>query len=212
MRRFSRFPAVSSIRKPCGSAASRLTAWRRAHKPSSIVTACASSVVNVAAGLLAPSTNPAVRRVVVMIWESTRSDPAAVDDVALARARRAVVGGEEEHDSRDVFWEELALQALAPEQLLLALGSQPEFDLALGHDPSGYDRVDADVHRPEIASQRAGQSGDGGLGAQIRGHPALADHPRRGAEVDDRAAAGGGHLGRHRLRREELVAQVHREA
>src|SRR5215813_10898262 len=71
MRRFSRLPAASSMRKPCGSAASRLTVWRRAHRPSAIVTACASSVVSVAAGLFAPSTGPGERRVVVMTWEST---------------------------------------------------------------------------------------------------------------------------------------------
>src|SRR5215831_3218627 len=73
MRRFSRLPAVSSMRWPWGSAASRLTAWRRAHRPFSIVTACASRVVRVAAGLFAPSTGPAERRVVVMTRESTAS-------------------------------------------------------------------------------------------------------------------------------------------
>src|SRR5262249_61187205 len=95
-----------------------------------------------------------------------RSDPAAVDDVALARTRRAVVGGEEEHDARDVLREELALQTLAPDPLLLALGREPELDLALGHDPAGHDRVHADVHGAEVSGERAGQPGDSGLGAE----------------------------------------------
>src|SRR5258705_6046407 len=179
MRRFSRFPAVSSMRKPCGSAASRLTVWRRAHTPSAIVTACASSVVTVAAGLFAPSMVPAVLRVVMTrrVYRDIQSHPAAVDDVALARARRAVVGGEEEHDARDVLRQELALQALAAEQFLLALRCQPERHLPLGHDPARYDRVDANVHGPEVAGERSGQPGDGGLRAQVRRHPALADEP-----------------------------------
>ena len=53
-------------------------------------------------------------------------DPAAVDDVALVRARAAVVGGEEQHHARDVLRQQLALQALPAHQLLLALRRQPE--------------------------------------------------------------------------------------
>src|SRR5215510_14140482 len=83
MRRFSRLPAVSSMRWPWGSAASRLTIWRRAHRPFSIVTACASNVVKVAAGLFAPSTDPAERQVVVITREST----------ATLIDRRASAGG-----------------------------------------------------------------------------------------------------------------------
>src|SRR5262245_51701413 len=59
------------------------------------------------------------------------SDPAAVDDVALAGAGRAVVGGEEQHHAGDVRGQELALEALAPHELLLALRRQPERHLAL---------------------------------------------------------------------------------
>ena len=46
---------------------------------------------------------------------------------------------------------------------------------------------------------------DRGLGREIRRHATLADDPRHGAEVDDRAAARRGHAGRDGLRREELM-------
>ncbi len=60
MRRLSRFPAASSMRRPCGSPASRLTACRQAHRPPSSVTARASSVFSTAPGLRVASTGPAV--------------------------------------------------------------------------------------------------------------------------------------------------------
>src|SRR5262245_61900897 len=105
------------------------------------------------------------------------SDPAAIDDVALTGAGAAVIGGEEQDDARDVFRQQLALETLAAEELLLALRSEPEPHLPLRHDPARHDGVDADPHRPQVAREGPGQAGDSGLGAQVRGHTTLADHP-----------------------------------
>src|SRR5215469_2885385 len=93
MRRFSRLPAASSMRKPCGSAASRLTVWRRAHRPSAIVTA----------GLFAPSTGPGERRVVAMTWESTATV------MRCARSNQLVTGSARRADDRMSAHHELEL-------------------------------------------------------------------------------------------------------
>src|SRR5579872_1801424 len=61
IRRLSRLPAVSSMRRPCGSAASRLIAWRAPQNPPVSLTASSSKVVSLAHGLRRVSTGPAAR-------------------------------------------------------------------------------------------------------------------------------------------------------
>src|SRR4051794_20580112 len=65
--RLSRLPACWSIRNPCGSADSRLTACRFDQIPPSTVTAPAGSVRKTAYGLPVESTGPAARLDVVVI-------------------------------------------------------------------------------------------------------------------------------------------------
>src|SRR5512132_3845011 len=86
IRRLSRFPAASSMRRPCGSATSRLTAWRRASRPLSSATAHASSVRSTAPGLRAASTGPAVALAAIagrVYRESARLVAGAMDIVTL---------------------------------------------------------------------------------------------------------------------------------
>src|SRR5688572_17992535 len=71
--RFSKLPACSSIRNPCGSADARLTAWRFAQIPPSIVTAPDGRVRQRASGLAVASTGPARRLGVVVISPPTSS-------------------------------------------------------------------------------------------------------------------------------------------
>src|SRR5262245_17587137 len=59
MRSLSRFPAVSSMRRPWGSADRRLIACRSARRPPSSATARRPSVVSTAPGRCAVSTGPA---------------------------------------------------------------------------------------------------------------------------------------------------------
>src|SRR3546814_2164500 len=62
--------------------------------------------------------------------------PAAVGDVALIGAGAGIVGDKEQHHAGDLGGHQLPLQALALQQLGLALRRQPEIDLALRHDPT----------------------------------------------------------------------------
>src|SRR4030095_5018477 len=98
MRRLSRLPAVSSMRRPWGSAAARLTACRRAHRPSSNVTAPPASVFSVAAGLRVASTGPALGGAVMAASLSRtltrfRESPTVRAVTATCRLTRASRGG-----------------------------------------------------------------------------------------------------------------------
>src|SRR5262249_27673171 len=109
------------VRQPCGSAGSRLPVWRGAHKPSAIVTACASSVVSVAAGLFAPSTGPGERRVVVMTWESTATV------MRCARRNQLVTGHPGAHGAPD------DKMAAIPNSVSTWAASAPRRFLGSGH-------------------------------------------------------------------------------
>src|SRR4029079_14113412 len=79
---------------------------------------------------------------------SDASDPAPIDDEVLGRAHAAVVGCQEQHHAGDVRRGEAVRQALPLRDLALALGRQPQLDLALGHHPARQDAVDANALGP----------------------------------------------------------------
>src|SRR5262245_45351560 len=84
--------------------------------------------------------------------------PACVDNVVLRAAHAAVIGAQEQHHARDVRRVEASGQTLALLDQPLALGRHPKLELALGHDPAGHHRVNADALRPELARQAPSQA------------------------------------------------------
>ena len=71
------------------------------------------------------------------------SDPPTVHDEALLGTHAAVVGGQPQRHTRHVGPVEPARQRLALGDLPLAVGCEPQPDLAFGHDPARCDAVDA---------------------------------------------------------------------
>ena len=122
---------------------------------------------------------------------------------ASSEARNNAVRATSSSDSRN-------LRHCCSRNCRSCLGRQPQRALPLGGDRAGDDAVDADVARAELARERAREPVDRRLRRRVAGKLGTAAHPRHRAQVDDRAAAGARHLRRDRLRREELVAQVHR--
>ena len=96
-------------------------------------------------------------------------------------------------------------------QLGLAFRRQPFFELALGHDPAGRDRVHADIGGAVVARERARQSDHAGFARRVGRHAALSHHPGGRAEIDDDALLGRLHARQHGLCGEELVLEVHRD-
>ena len=86
----------------------------------------------------------------------------------------------------------------------------PELLLPLGDHPAGRHRVDADAVGAELAGEALGQAEDAGLGGRVGRHVGVVDQIGGRGEVDDRAAAGSLHARRHRLRGEEMRAQIDR--
>src|SRR6185437_2590923 len=84
--------------------------------------------------------------------------PPAVHDVVLIRAGARLVGGEENDELRDLGGLELSLQALAAHDLGLRFRCDPFLELALRHDPSGRDGVDAYSVGAEVARERTRQA------------------------------------------------------
>ena len=95
-------------------------------------------------------------------------------DAYQSKALEMVVSGK----VRDVRWIELFLEALQLHLLRLGFGRQPQFDLALGHDPARRDRVEPDVVGAEIAGEAARHADRRrlGEGAELEKLKALASH------------------------------------
>src|SRR6185437_1271789 len=69
-----------------------------------------------------------------------------------------------------------------------------------------------DAVAPELARHRARHALDPGLRGLVDREPGESEVPRHRAEIDDGAATRGLHAGRHGLRAEEKMPQVHGEA
>src|SRR5882672_11936834 len=103
------------------------------------------------------------------------------------------------------------LETLPGDDLRFAFGRVP-LRLARRLDVAGHDASDTDGIRAVLARERPGHAFDAGLCGFVDDEILDAEVPRDRTHVDDRAATALLHAGRHGLRAEELVAQIHRHA
>src|SRR6185437_10568570 len=94
-------------------------------------------------------------------------DAAAVDDVVLAGDGGAVITSQEEQQPRHLHGQDMASEALHPEEFLFVLRRDVETLLLLGVDGAGKEAVDAYVRRSEIVGHGAGHPGDSRFGGNV---------------------------------------------
>ena len=73
----------------------------------------------------------------------------------MSRHATRLIGGEEQHATRDVVLVQAELQALMGEELAFHFEADPQRALAWRVDRSRHETVDADVLRSQLARQRA---------------------------------------------------------
>ena len=123
-----------------------------------------------------------------------------------------LVGREEQRGARDVVLRQPELEALLVEELAARPRARPTAprwrSVTIAPGTIALTRM---LRSPSSRASTRVMPGDRRLRRRVAGHRRPAAHPRDRAEVDDRAAARGRHRRRHRLRGEEVVAQVDRE-
>ena len=129
--------------------------------------------------------------------------------MATTRYCARIVRGQEEHQSRHLYWKQPPLQTLPFHRLRLVLGRQDSVNLALRRNRARHDAVDADPPLAKFARVRPCHAHDGRLHGRVDGQARRRQSPRDGAHVDDASAAVLPHRRHDGLCEEELVAQVH---
>src|SRR5690606_4109344 len=80
-------------------------------------------------------------------------DQARIDDKVGTRAAQALVRAEIQRHACHVASVETEFQCLQFDELPVELGREPQLLLPLRQDRAGYDAVDPDARRPELASK-----------------------------------------------------------
>ncbi|ABA50964.1 hypothetical protein BURPS1710b_3481 [Burkholderia pseudomallei 1710b] len=138
--------------------------------------------------------------------------PAAVDDNVLRGDQPAVVRGEKERHAREIARQQFGVDALPRLDRRAARIVEPQAALLVGHHPARHERVHANAERPELARERTREPLHRRLRGRVDRIAGVLQHPTDRAEIDDRAAAQPFHVVDHRLRGEELMTQIHRDA
>src|ERR1700694_3393036 len=146
---------------------------------------------------------------IVLIAPST---PPSIHDEVLRRAFFRPIRSQEQRHVRDVTRKHTRLQTLPGHNFLLELRRIPQFDLPLGPDRPGRNRVDPYAEGAKFTSQNSRQPGDRRLDHVVYREASVLEPPNNRTQIDNRASAKPLHLRRHRLRREEHVPQVHRNS
>ncbi|PAV71424.1 hypothetical protein WR25_10001 [Diploscapter pachys] len=127
----------------------------------------------------------------------------------MPRTHLRIIRCQEQHQRRHVLGQDAPVQALARDDLRLALRRVP-FLLPRRLHIARHHRIHADVAAAQIARQAARQTLDRGLGGLVDDQVFEAQMPADRPEVDDHPAARRLHRRHHRLGGEELVAQIDR--